>query len=65
MLLIGEVDLDRDDEPPPGYEEGNVEEVFALQREMDLERKSKDKVRTRRAAELWGGELEGSGEVLF
>ena len=65
MLLIGEVDLDRDDEPPPGYEEGNVEEVFALQREIELETKSRDKTRNKRAAELWGGELEGSGEVLF
>ncbi|ETN45071.1 uncharacterized protein HMPREF1541_09947 [Cyphellophora europaea CBS 101466] len=65
VLLIGEVDLDQDDEPPPGYEEGDVEEVFRLQREVEQERKRRDKVKGRRAGELWGGELEGSGEVLF
>ena len=65
MLLIGEVDLDRDDEPPAGFEEGDVEEVFALQKEVEAERKRNDKVRGRQARELWGGEMEGSGEVLF
>lgn len=65
VLLIGEVDLDRDDEPPPGFEVGEVEEVFALQREVERERRVRDKVKGRRVGELWGGEMEGSGEVLF
>lgn len=65
VLVLGEVDLDRDDEPPVGYEEGDVEEVFRLQKEADLKRKKDDKVRGKKAGEFWGGELEGSGEVLF
>jgi U6 snRNA-associated Sm-like protein LSm1 len=65
VLLIGEVDLDKDDDPPQGYEEGNVEEVFALQRGVEMERRKRDKVRGRKVGELWGGEMEGSGEVLF
>ena len=65
MLLIGEVDLDKDDEEPPGYEEGAVEEVFAIQRGQEIERKKNDKVKGRKVGELWGGEMEGSGEVLF
>ncbi|KAJ9603064.1 hypothetical protein H2200_012359 [Cladophialophora chaetospira] len=62
VLMLGEVDLDRDDEPPVGYEEGPVEEVFALQKEAERERKRKDKVRGKRTA--WR-DPEGSGEVLF
>jgi len=65
VLLLGEIDLDRDDENPPGYEEGNVEEVFAIQKKLESERKKNDKTKIRKAGELWGGELEGSGEVLF
>jgi U6 snRNA-associated Sm-like protein LSm1 len=65
VLLIGEVDLDKDDEPPAGFEEGEPEEVFKLQSEVEKERKRSDKVRAGRAAELWGGEMEASGEILF
>lgn len=65
VLLLGEIDLDKDDDPPPGYEEGPVEEVFRIQREGELERKRRDKVRGRKASGLWGGEMENSGEVLF
>ena len=65
VLLIGEVDLDRDDDAPEDYEEGKVEEVFAIQRGQEMERKKRDKVRSRKVGELWGGEMEGSGEVLF
>jgi U6 snRNA-associated Sm-like protein LSm1 len=62
VLLLGEVDLDKDDEPPAGYEEGDVEEVFAVQRQNELERKRKDKSKGKRTA--WR-DPEGSGEVLF
>lgn len=65
VLILGEIDLDRDDEPPPGYEEGDVEEVFRMQRTIEMERKKKDKVKLRKVGQLWGGEMEGSGEVLF
>ncbi|EXJ54773.1 hypothetical protein A1O7_10114 [Cladophialophora yegresii CBS 114405] len=62
VLLLGEVDLDRDDDPPPGYEEGDVEEVFRLQKQAEQERKQRDKARGKRTA--WR-DPEGSGEVLF
>lgn len=65
VLLIGEVDLDKDDDIPPGYEEGPVEEVFKIQKEGEKERKKKDKLKARKVGDIWGGELEGSGEVLF
>lgn len=65
VLLLGEVDLDKDDDPPPGYEEGNVEEVFRAQKLVEQTRREKDKVRGRRLAQLLGGEVENSGEVLF
>jgi len=65
VLLLGEVDLDKDDDPPPGYEEGDVEEVFRIQRTAESERKRRDKVRGRKMGKLLGGEAENSGEVLF
>lgn len=44
VLLLGEIDLDRDDEPPPGYEAADVGVV----RRMAEERKAADKARERR-----------------
>ncbi|EXJ57810.1 uncharacterized protein A1O5_12368 [Cladophialophora psammophila CBS 110553] len=62
VLLLGEVDLDKDDDPPPGYEEGDVEEVFRIQKEAERERKKKDRLKGKKTA--WR-DPEGSGEVLF
>ena len=63
--MLGEVDLDRDEEVPEGFEEGAIEEVFALKKEEESLRKKSDKVREKRVGALWGGEMEGSGEILF
>ena len=65
VLMLGEVDLDRDEEVPEGFEEGAIEEVFALKKEEESLRKKSDKVREKRVGALWGGEMEGSGEILF
>ena len=66
VLLLGEVDLDRDDDAPPGgWEVGAVSEVFALQKEEETRRRKGEKGERKQAADLWGGEIEGSGEVLF
>jgi U6 snRNA-associated Sm-like protein LSm1 len=65
VLLIGEIDLDKDDDLPPGYTEAPIADVFALKKKEVARRKKTDKTRSRRAGELWGGEMEGSGEVLF
>jgi U6 snRNA-associated Sm-like protein LSm1 len=63
--MIGEIDLDRDDDLPVGYEEAPIADVFALKKEEEAQRKKSDKKRSRKVGELWGGEMEGSGEVLF
>ena len=63
--MIGEIDLDKDEEVPLGYTEAPMAEVFALKKEEETRRKKDDKIKGRRAGELWGGEMEGSGEVLF
>jgi len=65
VLLLGEVDLDRDDDPPPGYVEGDVEEVFRIQKQAETQRKKGDKIKSKRMALLLGGEAEASGEVLL
>ena len=65
VLLLGEIDLDKDDDVPPGYEEGEIQEVFRLKKEEDGRRKEKDRVRGRMFGDEWGGEMENSGEVLF
>lgn len=65
VLLLGEIDLDRDDDVPADYVEGEVEEVFAIQKALDGQRRKDDKVKIKKVGDLWGGELEGSGEVLF
>lgn len=65
MLLIGEIDLDKDDDVPPGYTEASIADVFALKKEEEARRKKSDKLRERRAGEAWGGEMEASGEILF
>ncbi|OAP55523.1 hypothetical protein AYL99_10496 [Fonsecaea erecta] len=62
VLLLGEVDLDKDDDPPPGYEEGDAEEVFRIQKEAETERKKRDRLKHKKTA--WR-DPEGSGEVLF
>ena len=65
VLLLGEVDLDKDDEPPAGYVEGDVEEVFRAQKLLEQKRRARDKVRVKKLAHVLGGEIENSGEVLF
>lgn len=65
VLLLGEIDLDSDDDDPPGYVRGGAREVFMIQKMREKERKNGDKIRSRQVGEFWGGELEGSGEVLF
>jgi U6 snRNA-associated Sm-like protein LSm1 len=64
VLLLGEIDLDKDDVVPVGYELGAVEEVHRLAKEerRGRERKDKKKVRLLKAE---GFEGEAVGEVLL
>lgn len=65
VLLLGEIDLDKDDDPPVGYREGEIQEVFQLKKEEEAMRKERDRVKGKMFGNEWGGEMENSGEVLF
>jgi len=47
--VTGEIDLDKDDDPPPGYEKAEIEVVHKLAKE----KKAKDATRTSRGEEAW------------
>lgn len=64
VLLLGEIDLDKDDDPPPGYDKGDIEEVKRLVKERKAELKNKEKDRIKKLATL-GFEGENLGETLL
>ncbi|KAJ5666420.1 uncharacterized protein N7477_008868 [Penicillium maclennaniae] len=64
VLLLGEVDLDREDEIPTTITKAPFEEVFALKKKEDSQRKMGDKKRYKELSAL-GFEPEHSGEILF
>jgi len=64
VLLLGEIDLDKDDDPPPGYEKAEVEIVENLAKEKKLRDAKKDKSRLQKLGEL-GFEGENLGETLL
>ncbi|KAG0128880.1 hypothetical protein HOY82DRAFT_565430 [Tuber indicum] len=59
VLLLGEIDLDREDDIP--FRRASVEEVFAAQRAIDTEKKRADKVHRKKLRALG---FEDEGEVL-
>jgi len=64
VLLLGEIDLDRDDYIPAPYRRASPEEVHALAKQQIVTRKRNEKVRIKRLGDL-GFEVEHAGEVLF
>lgn len=64
VLLLGEVDLDREDNIPTTITKAPFEEVFELKKQEDNQRKSGDKKRHTELSAL-GFEPEHSGEILF
>lgn len=62
MLLLGEVDLDKDDDVPVGFERGDVEEVQARVKEERKvrERKEKERGRVLRGEGFVGEDGEGT-----
>lgn len=64
VLLLGEIDLDKDDDPPAGYEAGDVETVQRLAKERKEAEKAKGKVRIGRLNAI-GFEGEHVGDVLL
>ncbi|KAK4956984.1 hypothetical protein LTR66_013294 [Elasticomyces elasticus] len=64
ILLLGEIDLDKDDYIPPPFKKAPVEEVFLLKKRELEETKRTDKVKQRKLAAL-GFEAEQSGEAIL
>lgn len=64
VLLLGEIDLDKDDVPPPGYELGELELVKKLSEDKKSKDKVKDRVRLKKLSKL-GFEADTIGEVVL
>jgi U6 snRNA-associated Sm-like protein LSm1 len=64
VLLLGEIDLDKDDEDPPGYEKAEVEVVHKLDKERKAREGRVERVRLGKLREL-GFEGENTGEALI
>ncbi|KAM5345785.1 hypothetical protein ACJ41O_011646 [Fusarium nematophilum] len=64
VLLLGEIDLDKDDDPPPGFEPADVEVVRKLAEEKKAADKAKEKARLKKLAKQ-GFEGENLGEIVF
>jgi U6 snRNA-associated Sm-like protein LSm1 len=64
VLLLGEIDLDKDDDIPAGYEKASAEIVHALAKELERKRRRAEK---RKVGLLRGEGFEGEnvGEVLL
>ena len=63
-MLLGEIDLDKDDDEPPGYERAEVELVHRLQKERRQKEARREKVVKRRLGELgFEGENAGVGWI--
>lgn len=64
VLLLGEIDLDKDDDPPPGYEKADIHVVHKLAKEKKAQDAMRDKSRLKKLSEL-GFEGESTGEILL
>lgn len=64
MLLLGEIDLDRDDDPPPGFEPGDLDVVKKLAEEKKAVDKAREKARVKKLAKQ-GFEGENIGEIVL
>ncbi|OTA96681.1 hypothetical protein M434DRAFT_93772 [Hypoxylon sp. CO27-5] len=64
VLLLGEIDLDKDDDPPPGFEKAEFSVVEKLVKERKAAEKAKEKTKLKKLATL-GFEGENLGEILL
>ncbi|PHH62755.1 hypothetical protein CDD81_6743 [Ophiocordyceps australis] len=64
VLLLGEIDLDKDDDAPPGYELADVRLVLKLAGEKKAADKTRDKLRVKKLAKM-GFEAESVGDIVF
>ncbi|KAI4154607.1 MAG: hypothetical protein LQ340_001572, partial [Diploschistes diacapsis] len=61
VLLLGEIDLDRDDYIPPSFKQADPQEVHQLNVKQVAERKSKEMIKGKKLGEH-GFEMEHGGE---
>ncbi|ERS95066.1 U6 snRNA-associated Sm-like protein LSm1 [Sporothrix schenckii 1099-18] len=64
VLLLGEIDLDRDDEPPPGHDKIDAEVMAELAKKKKAADKVVEKARVKKLSGL-GFEGENMGEILL
>ncbi|KAJ4215417.1 hypothetical protein NW759_009835 [Fusarium solani] len=64
VLLLGEIDLDKDDDPPPGFQRAELDVVKKLAEDKKAADKAKEKVRLKKLAKQ-GFEGENLGEIVF
>ncbi|KAM0428978.1 hypothetical protein ACHAPT_006782 [Fusarium lateritium] len=64
VLLLGEIDLDKDDDPPPGFQRAELDVVKKLAEDKKAADKAREKVRLRKLAKQ-GFEGENLGEIVF
>ncbi|KAK3387037.1 hypothetical protein B0H63DRAFT_146889 [Podospora didyma] len=64
VLLLGEIDLDKDDDAPPGYDLADIDLVQSLAKQKKGEDKLKEKSKVKKLSTL-GFEGENLGEVLL
>lgn len=64
VLLLGEIDLDKEDDAPPGYDLAEVELVQTLSKQRKQQDKAKEKQKVKMLSKE-GFEGENVGEVLL
>lgn len=64
VLLLGEIDLDRDDEAPPGYDRISSDVMAELHKKKKAADKAAEKSRVKKLSVL-GFEGENMGEILL
>lgn len=64
VMLLGEIDLDKDDYIPPQYTKGDVDEVYSAYKEETEAKKLKDKSKQRAMKGLGFVEGETGADIL-
>ncbi|GAB7352829.1 hypothetical protein MBLNU459_g3440t1 [Dothideomycetes sp. NU459] len=64
VLLLGEIDLDKDDYMPEPYEIAPLEQVFELHKQEQMQKKKQEKARHKTLA-TYGFEGENAGEAIL
>lgn len=64
VLLLGEIDLDKEDDPPPGFQRAELEVVKKLAEDKKAADKAREKARLKKLAKQ-GFEGENLGEIVF